>query len=68
MMNDTFGIRYYALSGLIVVLITFRPGLHPGFTNVALSGLMKIPTCIHSLVGAVFGRDPGSGQNASVGS
>jgi hypothetical protein len=45
MMNDTFGIRYCALSGLAEVSFTLTTGLRPGFTNSTLSGLMKISTC-----------------------
>jgi len=39
MMKDTFGIRYYALSGLEGSPPMLITGLHPVLTNYALSGL-----------------------------
>ncbi len=44
MMNDTFGIRYSALSGLDGFSYTLYTGLHPVLTDCALAGLKKIST------------------------
>jgi len=42
MMNDTFGIRYSALSGLDGISFTLYTGLHPVLTTSALSGLKEV--------------------------
>jgi len=39
MMKDTYGINYFALSGLVIVCVLIFTGLRPVFTVFALSGL-----------------------------
>jgi hypothetical protein len=41
-MNDMFGIRYSALSGLNGASFTQHTGLRPALTNSALSGLSEV--------------------------
>jgi hypothetical protein len=43
-MNDSFVIRYCALSGLDSLTVTLCTGLHPVLTDSALSGLMRNAT------------------------
>jgi hypothetical protein len=40
-MNESFMIRYCALSGLDSLTVTICTGLHPVLTDSALSGLMR---------------------------